>query len=657
WKVISVGAGGQEVEAFDSKNPLKVRNLTTLPCSIDENMVLTAESSPYLVNCNVTVEPAATLTIEEGVILLFEAATHLKVEGGFQVNGSKQNPVYIEPVANNGTFDSIVFMQPQHDILINHLMMTDGVIHAQNANVTLNHCELILRNKALVYQNVAYGHYYGNGIFTNSRLIGNHTGQGLEYGWCESVIIENSHFTDIDDPMEFISVYSGYVKNNIAINSNDDGIDFNNCKNMAIEGNQLYNCSDNGVTIGNEFNGPCENILIKNNLIVNCSIGITVKDGSTAVSSRNTLFGNQTGIKLWEKNPGLGGGLLAVENTIISSTAGIVLDIDDISICNLVYTLCDSELLEGAGNLLDDPKFQSATSFNFQLQPDSPCIDAGNPGSQADSDGTVADMGAFFFNQGSFNIVFNEINYKSSSEFDTGDWIELYNPDSIPANISGWEFKDEDDNHVFNIPYGTVIQPGGYLVLCNNSQLFEQKHPDLDCFIGDFEFGLSTNGELLRLFNNTGELIDQVNYGAELPWPEEPNGQGPTLELKNPFLDNSLPESWCASSSYGTPGEVNSCTVYTVVNNDLFPITTAVFPNPATGRTNVKVNHLKEGELTIQVFNSKAEQILNTRTMLHGTGESMIEIKLPSEAGIYLVRYAFIGAADNYTGSVKLLVY
>ena len=36
---------------------------------------------------------------------------------------------------------------------------------------------------------------------------------------------------------------------------------------------------------------------------------------------------------------------------------------------------------------------------DYHLQPDSPCIDAGDPTSPLDPDNTIADIGAFYFNQ------------------------------------------------------------------------------------------------------------------------------------------------------------------------------------------------------------------------------------------------------------------
>ena len=51
--------------------------------------------------------------------------------------------------------------------------------------------------------------------------------------------------------------------------------------------------------------------------------------------------------------------------------------------------------LAGTGNLSVDPLFTDPAGGDFTLQPASPCIDAGDPASPPDPDGTRADMGAF----------------------------------------------------------------------------------------------------------------------------------------------------------------------------------------------------------------------------------------------------------------------
>jgi len=50
-------------------------------------------------------------------------------------------------------------------------------------------------------------------------------------------------------------------------------------------------------------------------------------------------------------------------------------------------------------NIFEDPMFVDAGSGNFNIQLGSPCIDAGDPNLPLDSDGTVTDIGAFYFLQ------------------------------------------------------------------------------------------------------------------------------------------------------------------------------------------------------------------------------------------------------------------
>ena len=57
--------------------------------------------------------------------------------------------------------------------------------------------------------------------------------------------------------------------------------------------------------------------------------------------------------------------------------------------------------LNGLGIISENPGFVNFEFGIYELESDSPCIDSGNPESVYDSDGTVSDMGAIFFNQSS----------------------------------------------------------------------------------------------------------------------------------------------------------------------------------------------------------------------------------------------------------------
>ncbi len=67
---------------------------------------------------------------------------------------------------------------------------------------------------------------------------------------------------------------------------------------------------------------------------------------------------------------------------------------------NFSYS-CIEGGLTGTGNIDEDPMFTDPDEGDYTLQADSPCIDAGDPLSPLDPDNTVADIGAFFYDQGS----------------------------------------------------------------------------------------------------------------------------------------------------------------------------------------------------------------------------------------------------------------
>ena len=153
-------------------------------------------------------------------------------------------------------------------------------------------------------------------------------------------------------------------------------------------------------------------------------------------------------------------------------------------------------------------------------------------------------------------------NSEESGIINPADWVELHNPTNESIAIGLWEFKNGNDTHVFIIPENQVLESGAYLVLCKDSLAFNDNFPNVSNFIGEFDFGLNGGGELVRLFDAEELPVDEVNYNDSSPWPLEPDGNGPTLELIHPSLDNDLGVNWATSDNNGgTPGVVNS--VYT----------------------------------------------------------------------------------------------
>lgn len=176
-------------------------------------------------------------------------------------------------------------------------------------------------------------------------------------------------------------------------------------------------------------------------------------------------------------------------------------------------------------------------------------------------------------------LVINEINYNSSENWDSGDWIELHNPNDYILNISNWNIKDANDNS-YTFPSNTVIYPEGYLVIVRDLPDFQFIYPNVENIVGEFDFGLGETDEI-RLFNQFNILQDSVSYSSASPWPEEPNGTGATLELISPELDNLLAENWKVLHINGSAGESNKETTSILEDEDP-EYTIQVYPNPTS---------------------------------------------------------------------------
>jgi len=150
-------------------------------------------------------------------------------------------------------------------------------------------------------------------------------------------------------------------------------------------------------------------------------------------------------------------------------------------------------------------------------------------------------------------IVITEINFKSAPEADSDDWIELYNRTATAVDLTGWQFTD-GAGHAYAFPPETVFWPDSYLVLCRDRIKFKAVHPHVKNLLGNFVFGLGSEGESVRLLDAQNKVVDRVDYASAAPWPQTARGTGYTIELMDVSSDNNRGENWQAVSLFGTPG-------------------------------------------------------------------------------------------------------
>ena len=216
-------------------------------------------------------------------------------------------------------------------------------------------------------------------------------------------------------------------------------------------------------------------------------------------------------------------------------------------------------------------------------------------------------------------VVINEIHYNAADDKDSDDWVELYNPNDHPVDLSYWFFSDSDNAHKYYFAQGSLLEEGGFRVLVRKPEEFASVYPKVSVAEGPIGFGFAGSGELLRLFNSQGQLIDSVRYDDQSPWPLAADGQGASLALVNPLLDNADAHFWSASSNGGTPGGANLDVLVANeledyhTNNSDHPYQTQLgnnYPNPFNPTTTIPFSLEKASKVTLTVYDMLGRSVL-----------------------------------------------
>lgn len=250
-------------------------------------------------------------------------------------------------------------------------------------------------------------------------------------------------------------------------------------------------------------------------------------------------------------------------------------------------------------------------------------------------------------------IVINEINYNSEPYFDTEDWVEFYNNSGSTIDLSGWLFKDSNDTNIFAIPSETILCEDEYLVLCRDITSFTFRFPYVDNYLGNLNFRLSDGGELIRLFDSFGNIVDSLTYDDEAPWPTEPDGDGPTLALKDPSSDNSLPENWAASSGHGTPGEKNDIVIEIADSNlPLLPKKFTLeqnFPNPFNSTTVIRYALPEDGFVKLIIYDITGRTVSRLIETKKNSGNHYVRWEANVPSGIYFYKLDVHSSRENFS--------
>jgi len=162
------------------------------------------------------------------------------------------------------------------------------------------------------------------------------------------------------------------------------------------------------------------------------------------------------------------------------------------------------------------------------------------------------------------DIVINEIMYNHSTGDERYEYVELYNRGGSTVPLSGWAFTE---GITYQFGQATKMSPGSYLVVAKDPNFLAGVYGNLvvgSNLFGPYTGNLADHSECIRLSYpikqvnpDTGQLetymvtADEVTYYDGGRWPSWANGQGASLELRDPRSNNDTPDAWADSNETG----------------------------------------------------------------------------------------------------------
>jgi hypothetical protein len=130
------------------------------------------------------------------------------------------------------------------------------------------------------------------------------------------------------------------------------------------------------------------------------------------------------------------------------------------------------------------------------------------------------------------------------------EFIELWNSGLITEDLTGHKLTGEID---YAFPANTKLAPGQFLVVAKDPAAAQSFYGGT--FLGPYTGKLANGGGTVRLRNELGGILLEVEYDTKAPWPVAADGCGHSLVLSRPSYGENDPRAWAASDSMGgSPG-------------------------------------------------------------------------------------------------------
>lgn len=397
--------------------------------------------SPFMVTDTITVPLDSTLEIRPGVEIWFLdqeiRRTPILVHGRLHAIGEEGDSIYFYSLGsgfggiNNG-------MTPETEIHLEYCVVDSlyDEIFSYQGTLTILHSFIKIRrwgNAIYSYSdvvNIQYSYFKDaiiNFLYEEGIVVFRHN-RGTRYTQFNAIASQMATFFDNHlgdahfDECGAVEIYDNSLRRGSSSQSgftywHDNFIEDGYSASVGVttfEHNQVgYIHADgmSGVIRDNEIYGTTVHATIElystemtfeKNLVLSGSDGIQISFGGSNVIQGNTIIFDDYGIDAFAvaesqhfiDNIFVGDGVNATGIYFTSPNSSIVRYNDFHNVTAATYN-CELD----TGNIFWDPLFCSGYPYDYHLQSNSPCIDAGDPSLPLDPDGTRADIGCYYFDQ------------------------------------------------------------------------------------------------------------------------------------------------------------------------------------------------------------------------------------------------------------------
>lgn len=364
---------------------------------IEDDTVWDSQGSPYEIQSDLTVPEGVTLTILEGVTVLFAPDTHITIQGRLQAWGTEQNTIHFTRTTGvSGFWGGLQFENTRQDNVLTHCLLeyaqtNEGMIGLENTTLLLDHVtfdhtglrRIRTIDSALTVRHCVFADMFGQDEPPLTDNMSEHIwGRGVPSDG--SFVIQDSVFgklkghndaIDFDGPSRPNQIPQ--ILNNVFHGGGDDALDLES--DAHIEGNLFMNfIKDQYNHASGESNvisaGHGQHYVMVRNAFKNVQHVAQVKDESYLTFVNNTVSHATAPVIYFDldlpgRRPGRGA---FIDGCIFDNAPSVLVGVTDQTDLEIHHSVLPAQWHDyGQGNYNADPLLTAPDQNDFALLPDS----------------------------------------------------------------------------------------------------------------------------------------------------------------------------------------------------------------------------------------------------------------------------------------------